>query len=81
MSWFKREDGEYPAAAGGPAPESVDAAGKTVRTEGLWIKCLGCRAVLYKPELEANLNVCPKCQAPLQDLRPPAHRPAARTRL
>jgi len=33
-----------------------------VRTEGLWTKCLGCRAVLYKPELEANLNVCPKCQ-------------------
>ncbi len=65
MSWFKRENGEYPAAAGGPAgvvQETVDAAGKSVRTEGLWIKCLGCRAVLYKPELEANLNVCPKCQ-------------------
>src|ERR1039458_965771 len=62
MSWFKRENGEYPAAVGGPVPESVDAAGKTVRTEGLWIKCLGCRAVLYKPELEANHNVCPKCR-------------------
>jgi acetyl-CoA carboxylase carboxyl transferase subunit beta len=65
MSWFKREDSEFPAAAGGPAgatPEAVDAAGRSVRTEGLWIKCLGCRAVLYKPELEANLNVCPKCR-------------------
>jgi len=65
MSWFKREDGEFPAAAGGPAGttlEAVDAAGRSVRTEGLWIKCLGCRAVLYKPELEANLNVCPKCR-------------------
>ena len=33
-----------------------------MRTEGLWIKCLGCRAVIWKAELEANLNVCPKCQ-------------------
>ena len=62
MSWFKREDGEYDSGQSGTGPESVDASGKTVRTEGLWIKCLGCRAVLYKPELEANLNVCPKCR-------------------
>jgi acetyl-CoA carboxylase carboxyl transferase subunit beta len=62
MSWFKRENGEYESGPSGGVPEPVDAAGKTVRTEGLWIKCLGCRAVLYKPELEANLNVCPKCR-------------------
>ncbi len=29
--------------------------------EGLWEKCDGCGAVLYKPELEAALMVCPKC--------------------
>ena len=29
--------------------------------EGLWEKCDGCGAVLYKPELEASLMVCPKC--------------------
>ena len=29
--------------------------------EGLWEKCDGCNAVLYKPELEAALMVCPKC--------------------
>ncbi len=29
--------------------------------EGLWEKCEGCAAVLYKPELERNLYVCPKC--------------------
>jgi acetyl-CoA carboxylase carboxyl transferase subunit beta len=29
--------------------------------EGLWEKCDGCSAVLYKPELEAALMVCPKC--------------------
>lgn len=29
--------------------------------EGLWKKCVKCDAVLYRPELEANLDVCPKC--------------------
>lgn len=29
--------------------------------EGLWTKCDGCGAVLYKPELERNVHVCPKC--------------------
>ena len=29
--------------------------------EGLWEKCDGCGAVLYRPELEASLMVCPKC--------------------
>ncbi len=29
--------------------------------EGLWIKCSGCEAVLYKTDLEKNLNVCPHC--------------------
>ncbi len=65
MSWFKRENGEYPTAAGGltgAPPEGADEAGKTVRTEGLWVKCIGCRAIIFKADLEANLNVCPKCQ-------------------
>jgi acetyl-CoA carboxylase carboxyl transferase subunit beta len=62
MSWFKREDGEFPAA-GGPGPENgSDSGGKTVRTEGLWIKCLGCRQTIFKADLDASLNVCPKCQ-------------------
>jgi acetyl-CoA carboxylase carboxyl transferase subunit beta len=29
--------------------------------DGLWTKCKACDAVLYQPELERNLNVCPKC--------------------
>ena len=29
--------------------------------EGLWGRCEGCGAVLYQPEMEANLQVCPKC--------------------
>ena len=29
--------------------------------EGLWEKCKKCEAVLYRPELERNYSVCPKC--------------------
>ncbi|MDF3014566.1 MAG: acetyl-CoA carboxylase carboxyltransferase subunit beta, partial [Cellvibrio sp.] len=29
--------------------------------EGLWEKCVKCDAVLYKPEMEKTLDVCPKC--------------------
>lgn len=29
--------------------------------EGLWMKCAACDAVLYRAELERNLQVCPKC--------------------
>jgi acetyl-CoA carboxylase carboxyl transferase subunit beta len=54
MSWFKREDGEF---QNGP-----DSGERTVRTEGLWVKCPGCRQPLYKADLDANLRVCPKCQ-------------------
>jgi acetyl-CoA carboxylase carboxyl transferase subunit beta len=69
MTWFKREDGEYPAPENGPqgenGPDTGFAAGasaKTVRTEGLWVKCPGCRQPLYKADLEASLMVCSKCQ-------------------
>jgi acetyl-CoA carboxylase carboxyl transferase subunit beta len=50
MAWFKRESGE------------LDTSGeKKVRTEGLWVKCEGCRQIIWKKDLEENLNVCPKC--------------------
>ena len=63
MSWFKREDGEYSSGAGGPGPDNGPEAGaKNVRTEGLWVKCPGCRQPIYKQDLEVNLLVCPKCQ-------------------
>jgi acetyl-CoA carboxylase carboxyl transferase subunit beta len=44
----------------GPRARSATA-GKGKVPEGLWEKCDGCGAVLYKPELEAALMVCPKC--------------------
>ncbi len=37
-----------------------DAAGKRV-PEGVWVKCPSCESVLYKEDLQATLNVCPKC--------------------
>jgi acetyl-CoA carboxylase carboxyl transferase subunit beta len=50
MAWFKREAGE------------LDTSGeKRVRTEGLWVKCEGCRQIIWKKDLEDNLQVCPKC--------------------
>jgi acetyl-CoA carboxylase carboxyl transferase subunit beta len=35
--------------------------GKGSVPEGVWEKCGGCGSVLYRPELEQNLMVCPKC--------------------
>ncbi len=29
--------------------------------EGLWLACPGCNQMLYRPEMEANLHACPKC--------------------
>ncbi len=50
MAWFKRESGE------------LDTSGeKKVRTEGLWVKCESCRQIIWKKDLEENMNVCPKC--------------------
>jgi acetyl-CoA carboxylase carboxyl transferase subunit beta len=50
MSWFRREDNQI-----------VGTGEKTVRTEGLWIKCEKCGQAIWKADLEANLMVCPKC--------------------
>lgn len=54
MAWFKRQ--------AKPAKQSAKQdAERRVRTEGLWQKCEGCRQIIWKKDLEANLNVCPKC--------------------
>ena len=51
MAWFKRQSGE------------LDTSGeKKVRTEGLWVKCENCRQIIWKKDLEENMNVCPKCE-------------------
>ncbi|HYA16424.1 MAG TPA: acetyl-CoA carboxylase, carboxyltransferase subunit beta [Bryobacteraceae bacterium] len=52
MAWFKRDSDAKPAAGDGSNP---------VRTEGLWLKCDGCREIIWKKDLEATHNVCGKC--------------------
>ncbi|MHB1175617.1 MAG: acetyl-CoA carboxylase, carboxyltransferase subunit beta [Sulfuriferula sp.] len=39
----------------------TDGAAKKVMPEGLWSKCPTCETVLYRADLENNLEVCPKC--------------------
>src|SRR5687767_10533155 len=54
MSWLKKLM---------PARIRTEAGERRKRSvpEGLWEKCDRCGAVLYRPELEENLEVCPKC--------------------
>ena len=54
MSWFKRDKKAIDQAT---PPEE-----RRVRTEGLWMKCESCRAIVFRKDLEENLLVCPKCQ-------------------
>src|SRR5215471_18118699 len=50
MTWFKREKKPIEAADE-----------RRVVTEGLWIKCAGCKEPLWRKDLESNAQVCPKC--------------------
>jgi acetyl-CoA carboxylase carboxyl transferase subunit beta len=50
MTWFKREKKPI------EVPDE-----RRVVTEGLWIKCNGCKEPVWKKDLEGNLHVCPKC--------------------
>jgi acetyl-CoA carboxylase carboxyl transferase subunit beta len=54
MSWFQKL-----------MPSRIRTEGGSKRNvpEGLWTKCRSCAAVLYRPELERNLSVCPKCNS------------------
>ncbi|HRD84279.1 MAG TPA: acetyl-CoA carboxylase, carboxyltransferase subunit beta [Rubrivivax sp.] len=44
-----------------PRIQPTDPTERRTVPEGLWIKCPACETVLYKTDLEQNLNVCPKC--------------------
>ena len=50
MAWFRKE--KAPLRAPGE---------KRVQTEGLWVKCDGCKQIVWKRDLEGNLLCCPKC--------------------
>jgi acetyl-CoA carboxylase carboxyl transferase subunit beta len=54
MAWFKRDK----KAIDQPTPPEE----RRVRTEGLWMKCESCRAIVFRKDLEENQFVCPKCQ-------------------
>ncbi|MFZ5906979.1 MAG: acetyl-CoA carboxylase, carboxyltransferase subunit beta [Nitrospirota bacterium] len=48
MAWFKKTK-EIRTEKKGKSPE------------GLWVKCDGCKEIIYKKEIEKNLKICPKC--------------------
>jgi len=48
MAWFKKTK-ELRTDKKGKIPE------------GLWVKCDGCKEIVYKKEIDKNLKVCPKC--------------------
>ena len=50
MAWFKRQEHEIESSQE-----------KRVRTEGLWVKCEGCSQFIFKADMAANQQVCPKC--------------------
>lgn len=52
MSWFKKLL---------PSRIQTGAGNKKGVPEGIWSKCDKCNSVLYRSELERNLEVCPKC--------------------
>jgi len=52
LSWFEKLM---------PTSIRTDSSTKRGVPEGLWTKCDSCSAVLYRAELERNLDVCPKC--------------------
>ena len=52
MSWFEKLM---------PSRIRIEGGNKKAVPEGLWAKCPSCSAVLYRAEMERNLEVCPKC--------------------
>src|SRR5690349_12022097 len=53
MSWFQKLLPSHIRVSNDSKKSSIP--------EGLWSKCTACQAVLFKAELEKNLEVCPKC--------------------
>ncbi len=52
MNWFKKIL---------PSRIKTDSNGRRTVPEGVWTKCDDCGTVLYREELDKNLEVCPKC--------------------
>jgi len=52
MNWFEKLM---------PSRIRIEGGHKRAVPEGLWAKCTGCGAILYRAEMERSLEVCPKC--------------------
>jgi len=52
LPWFKKTKKPKPIRGEHP---------RTMVPEGLWVKCEGCKEVVYSKELTKNLRICPKC--------------------
>ena len=52
MAWFRKTKK--------PKPIRMDRPRSTV-PEGLWVRCEGCKEIVYSRDLDRNLKVCPKC--------------------
>jgi acetyl-CoA carboxylase carboxyl transferase subunit beta len=50
VSWFQRKFGKISASGE-----------KTQIPEGFWLKCNGCKEIIYRKEVDNNFKVCPKC--------------------
>jgi acetyl-CoA carboxylase carboxyl transferase subunit beta len=50
MAWFRKEK---------KPKEAVEK--QVAIPEGLWVKCDDCKEIVYRKEVEANFNTCPKC--------------------
>lgn len=48
MAWFKKT-------------KDISTEKRVKIPEGLWVKCDSCKEIIYKKEIEKNLQVCPKC--------------------
>jgi len=51
MAWFKKVK----------TPKAQQPEKKVKIPEGLWVKCDNCKEIVYKKEIDRNLQVCPKC--------------------
>jgi acetyl-CoA carboxylase carboxyl transferase subunit beta len=52
MAWFKKDK----------KPKAVrDQGVRSSVPEGLWVRCDGCREIIFAKELDKNLRICPKC--------------------
>jgi acetyl-CoA carboxylase carboxyl transferase subunit beta len=53
MAWFRKTKKPRPVRAERP---------RSNVPEGLWVKCDGCKEVIYSRDLDKNLRVCPRCE-------------------